>query len=193
MNQKVEDRLAPPGVTTGEGGEAPRGGTAPGPEWHPEGVAEGPAPHAHDPYAANPYADDPYVGDSGEDAARARSLLDDLTALIEDGRTYFEAERAFQQTRAAFAFDRLKRMAMLGSAAVLVAFVALIGLVVGLIIALTPHLTAWGATALVVGVLLLAALLCVRAAMKRLRELKASFAPSPNASSDEPPTERVGP
>jgi hypothetical protein len=50
-------------------------------------------------------------------------------------------------------------------------FLALIGLTVGLIIALTPLLTAWGASALVVLLLLLAAGLCVNSASKRWKRL----------------------
>src|SRR5690606_5989889 len=37
-----------------------------------------------------------------------RSLIEDVEALIEDGRTYLEAEIAYQKTRAAFVADRAK-------------------------------------------------------------------------------------
>src|SRR5690606_18468749 len=74
----------------------------------------------------------------------SRSLLDDAEALIADGKTYLEAELEFQKTRAAYVADRAKAAAVYGVVAVLLAFLALIGLVVGLIIALTPLLTAWG-------------------------------------------------
>ena len=54
---------------------------------------------------------------------------------------------------------------------------ALIGLTVGLIIALTPIVTAWGATALVAGGLLLAGALTASAAMKRWRRLSGALTP----------------
>jgi len=104
-----------------------------------------------------------------------RSLLEDVEALIEDGRTYFEAELNFQKTRAAFAADRAKKIAVLGAGAVVVLFLALIGLTVGLIIAFTPLLTAWGATALVVGAMLIVALLMLRGAAAKWGELLGAF------------------
>ena len=96
-----------------------------------------------------------------------RSLRDDVEALIEDGRTYLETEVVFQKTRAAFVADRAKGALIFGTVAALLCFLALIGLTVGLIIALTPLLTAWGASALVVALLLLGAWIAVRAAGKR--------------------------
>lgn len=96
-----------------------------------------------------------------------RSLLDDVKALIDDGRTYLEAELGFQRTRAAFVADRAKSTIVLGAAAALLAFLALVGMTVGAIIALTPALTAWGASALVVAILLAAAVLAARAAARK--------------------------
>ena len=110
---------------------------------------------------------DPPVGleDGGE--GELRSLRDDVEALIEDGRTYLETELVYQKTRAAFVADRAKGALIFGAVAALLGFLALIGLTVGLIIALTPHLTAWGASALVVALLLLGAWIAVGAASKR--------------------------
>ena len=105
----------------------------------------------------------------------SRSLLDDAEALIADGKTYLEAELEFQKTRAAYVADRAKAAAVYGVVAVLLAFLALIGLVVGLIIALTPLLTAWGASALVVGALLVAALVFTRNAAARWNALMAAI------------------
>ena len=104
-----------------------------------------------------------------------RSLREDVEALIEDGKTYLEAELVFQKTRAAFVADRAKGALIFGAAAALFGFLALIGLTVGLIIALTPLLTAWGASALVVGLLLIAAFLSVSAAGKRWSRLMAAI------------------
>lgn len=96
-----------------------------------------------------------------------RSLLEDVEALIEDGKTYLEAELAYQKTRASFLANGVKGIVGLGALALGFGLLALIALTVGLILALTPLITAWGATAVVVGVLLLAALLAVRMAAKR--------------------------
>lgn len=104
-----------------------------------------------------------------------RSLLEDVEALIDDGKTYLQAELAFQKTRAAFASNRLKLALAFGLAGGALGFLALIGLTVGLIMALAPYLTFWGSTALVVGLLLLGTLLSLRAAAGKWREIMAAF------------------
>lgn len=96
----------------------------------------------------------------------ARSLIDDIEALIDDGRNYVHAELSYQKTRASFVSNRIGKAVGFGVAAAVMGLLAAIGLTVGLIIALTPHLTAWGATALVVGVLLLVAVLLLRRASR---------------------------
>lgn len=104
---------------------------------------------------------------AGEDVPATgaqRSLLDDLEALIDDVRTYLDAELSYQKTRASFVSDRLKKAVVFGAGAAIIAFVALIGLIVGLIIALTPLLTGWGATAVVVGLMLVAAYILAKRA-----------------------------
>lgn len=82
------------------------------------------------------------------------SLTDDVVALFEDGKTYVEAELAYQKSRAAFAAENGKWAALLGISALGLIHLALIALVVGAIIALAPIVTAFGAIAIVVGVLL---------------------------------------
>jgi uncharacterized membrane protein YqjE len=116
----------------------------------------------------------------------ARSLLEDVEALIDDGKTYLEAELAFQRTRAAFVADRTKSALMFGVAAALLAFLALIGLSVGSIIALAPVLTAWGASALVVGILLAAATLAALAASRSWKSLMGSLSRSGNDADQAP-------
>jgi hypothetical protein len=100
-----------------------------------------------------------------------RSLRDDVEALIDDGKTYLETELVFQKTRAAFVADRAKGAVIFGAIAILLAFLALIGLTVGLILALAPLLTAWGASALVVGLLIIGALAAGRTAARRWSRL----------------------
>ena len=100
-----------------------------------------------------------------------RSLRDDVEALIDDGRTYLETELVYQKTRAAFVADRAKGAVIYGALAAAFAFLALVGLVLGLILALTPLLTAWGAGALVVGLLVFGAVGAVRTASRRWERL----------------------
>ena len=104
---------------------------------------------------------------SDEERAEARSLLEDIETLIEDGKTYLEAEANYQRTRAVFVADRARSALMFGAVAAAFGFIALIGLTVGLIIALAPYLTAWGSSALVVGLELLLAFYFGRKAAQR--------------------------
>jgi hypothetical protein len=101
---------------------------------------------------------------AADQPAGTRSLADDLEAMIEDARTYLDAELSYQKSRAGFVADRLKKTIAFGAVAAFLAVLALIGLTVGLIIALTPLITAWGATAVVVLGILLAAYLLLRKA-----------------------------
>jgi len=105
----------------------------------------------------------------GEDALEDThnvSLTAEIAALVEDGKNYAEAELAFQKTRAGFVAKRGKSAALYGLFALGFIHLALIALVVGALIGLMPVLGPWGATATVVGVLLVVAvilLLLVRA------------------------------
>ena len=134
----------------------------------PPARGENGLPEAHD-------ASDAAGDGGGEDDDDVRSLREDVAALIDDGKTYLEAELNFQKTRAAFVADRAKAAVVFGAVAALLGFLALIGLTVGAIIALTPALTAWGASALVVALLLVGAFLAVRAAGKRWSRLMAAI------------------
>ncbi|MCB2075994.1 MAG: phage holin family protein [Novosphingobium sp.] len=103
--------------------------------------------------------------------ARERSLPEDLRELAEDARALAEAEFAYQKSRAAFAGQEAKRIAILGLLAAALVFFALMALTLGLVLALTPMLTAWGATAVVVGGLLLVAAICGILAATRWRNM----------------------
>ncbi|WFL76984.1 phage holin family protein [Altererythrobacter arenosus] len=104
------------------------------------------------------------------------SLTEDIVALIDDGKTYAEAEYAFQKSRAAFAAERGKSAAVLVFFAFSFVHLALVALVVGMVIALAPSLTAWGATALVVVVLLIAAAILLMMMRKHTRAIGDAFA-----------------
>lgn len=111
-----------------------------------------------------PGGDKPVVSD---ERAEARSLFEDIETLIDDGRTYLEAEANYQKTRSAFIADRFRAAALFGALAGALGFIALIGLTVGLIIALAPLLTVWGSSAVVVGLEALLALYFGSKAMHR--------------------------
>lgn len=93
-----------------------------------------------------------------EDPAE-RSLVDDVRQLVGDGRTLLEAELAYQKSRALVAGQAAKSVAGWGALALALLFFALMALVLGLILALTPQLGALGAMgAVVAGLIVLAAL-----------------------------------
>lgn len=111
----------------------------------------------------------------GEPAPAPASLSEDIAALLEDGRTYVEAEIQFQKSRAGFVADRAKAGAVYGLAALAVLHLALVALVVGCVLALAPLIGPLGATGAVVGVLALAAIILALAARKRVARLFAAF------------------
>jgi uncharacterized membrane protein YqjE len=108
-------------------------------------------------------------------AAEDRSLIDDVEVLIEDGKTYLEAELNYQKTRGLFIADRSGQVALFGAIGFVFALMALVALTVGLVIALTPPLSIWGATAVVVIVWLLIAVIAFGVAAGRWRQLMESF------------------
>lgn len=97
-----------------------------------------------------------------DDAARSTppqddfddSLIGEIGALIDDGRTYAEAEIAFQKTRAKLAGRTIGVAAGSLVLAIILLHIALLALAVGLVVALAPLVTIWGAIAIVVGGLL---------------------------------------
>jgi hypothetical protein len=123
---------------------------------------------------------DPLPAD-GSGELDERSLLEDVQALIDDGKTYLEAELTFQKTRAAFVADGAKGTVAFAGAAALLGLMALFGLTVGLIIALSPLITAWGATGVVVGLLLLGALLAARAASRKWSRMMSVLGSGPTS------------
>ncbi len=109
--------------------------------------------------------------DLAEAAEPGPSLGDDLRQLIDDGRALAQAEVAWQKARAAYAASSAGGIALLGALGLALALFALLALTVGLLLALTPVLSAWGATAAVAGGLLLAAMLCAAAAALQARRV----------------------
>lgn len=108
-------------------------------------------------------------------AGTTSSLADGVRALIEDGQTLVEAEIGYQRARVAYAWSRGKGIALLLLLALAFGFFTLVAIVVGLLLALTPWLTAWGALAVVgIGLGVLSAL-CFFAAVKRFRSARSAM------------------
>ena len=99
------------------------------------------------------------------------TLEEDVRQLFGDGRAWLEAELAWYKARASFAGKQLGTIALLGLLALALTFFALMALVFGLVLALVPVLTAWGAMAAVTGGLLLAASLVALLAALRARRM----------------------
>ncbi|ABC63237.1 phage holin family protein [Erythrobacter litoralis] len=115
-----------------------------------------------DPLEHLPEPETPATGPA--DDAPYASLAEDVTALYEDGKTYVEAELAYQKSRLRFAGHSAKRGFAYSLGALAFLHLALVGLVVGLIIALAPMLTAFGSVAVVFGVLLVIGIVLARKA-----------------------------
>ena len=129
--------------------------------------------NSHDPQF-DASVDDPSSTD--DVASDGRSLTDDIVALLDDGRTLVEAEVQFQKTRAAFAFDRGKAGAAYGIVAAALIHLALVALVVGAVIGLTPMIGAWLATFVVVGALVVVGAFFAFAAKRKFARLAAVYA-----------------
>lgn len=125
----------------------------------------------------DPQLDSSAIADAVADEVvpEERSLTDDIVALLDDGKTFVEAEVQYQKTRAAFAFDKGRTGAFYGVLAFALLHLALVALVVGAVIALTPMIGAWAATAVVVGALALIGILFALAAKRRFSRLTAAY------------------
>ena len=103
------------------------------------------------------------------------SLVEELATLIDGGRTYAEAELAFQRTRAKLTGRLIGVSLALVVVALILLHIAFLALAVGLVIALEPMLTIWGAVGLVFGGLLLLVALLGWMALKRAQKLGRLF------------------
>lgn len=104
-----------------------------------------------------------------------RSLLADLQAAWQDGKTYAAAELAFQKTRAQFATAKLKGVVIHGAIAAFVAVLALIGLTVGAILSLATLVGPLAATLIVVAILLFVAFIFAKRAGRNWTALMGAF------------------
>lgn len=124
-------------------------------------------------------ADVPYDGpeqyEELEGEQETPSLLDDLGDLIDDTKSYLEAEAAFQKSRAGYIGNRLKYAVAYGAVAFGIFHLALIAITVGVVIALVPIIGAWLATLLVGGVLIVGGLLLLRALKSKVNDIRSAF------------------
>lgn len=111
--------------------------------------------------------------DAGSDPGG--SLLEDVGALIEEGRNYAEAELAFQKTRLSYVISHAKwAVLFLGMAAVL-GLLSVFALTFGLLLALSPIITPMGATMAVTFSLLISAIALTRFAKWQLQRISKAF------------------
>ena len=130
-----------------------------------------------DPYD---HSNDPPNQADGE-APPGPSLTDDVMALLEDGKTYAEAELQFQKSRASYIANRTKGAVGFGLAAFGMFHLALIAATVGVVFALIPLVGAWGATAIVTLLYLLGGVGLLMLVKGRIDDIRNAFDKDPSA------------
>lgn len=100
------------------------------------------------------------------------SLFGLIGDLVDDGQTLLETELDYQRKRLNYGLARSKGIVGLVLLGLALLFFALMALVVGLLLALTPMLTAWGALGAVFGGIVLAASLSFISAARKFRTAK---------------------
>ncbi|MEP1420331.1 MAG: phage holin family protein [Erythrobacter sp.] len=103
------------------------------------------------------------------------SLMDEASALIDNARTYAEAELGFQKTRAAFAGRLLGVSLALVVVALILLHIAFLALAVGLVLAFESVVGIWGSIGIVFGGLMLVVALLGWSAFTRVKKLAALF------------------
>lgn len=119
---------------------------------------------------------DDFEGIEEDEGAHRPSLAEDVLALFEDGKTYAEAEIAYQKSRASFTANRLKGAIAIGLGAFGVFHLALIAFTVGLVIALVPLVGPWIATAIVTIALLVIGVVLLKMLKGRIDDIRDAFA-----------------
>lgn len=104
------------------------------------------------------------------------SIAGEIASLIDDGRNYAQAELAFQKVRAKLAGKYVAIALACGILAIVLLHIAFLALAVGLVIALAPLVTIWGAIGIVVGALVLLVVLLGLKAKSSGQKLAGLFA-----------------
>lgn len=160
-------------------GEKDGGAGGQGPSGDPE--RSGPA-RADDTSATSP------AGKDTKAASHDESIVEELGALVDDARLYAQAELAFQKTRASLVGKNVGVALGAVVLAIILLHIALIALAVGLVLALEPIVTIWGAIAIVVGVMLLGVGALGWLALARGKTIAAMFAATPDTTPEPDPT-----
>lgn len=128
---------------------------------------------------ANPADDEPDIASpvAAEDED-AGSLVERVKDLADDTRTAIEAEIAWQGARAGYAASKASRIAAWGGIALACVFVAVLAVAFGAIMTLAPLIGPGSATAVVTGVLLIAAVVAALLARSGVRRLLSDLSPS---------------
>lgn len=119
--------------------------------------------------------EEPNPGLTSEGATEERSLFADIGTLIDDGRTLVQAEIAYQKTRASYAGRQGLYLLVTLVFVAVVLILALMALVLGVVLALAPVFTPWGAGVAVAGILCLLAILALALASWFWRNLRRAF------------------
>lgn len=109
--------------------------------------------------------------DSPDREAQEESLGALLSRLAQDGRAYAEAEIDRQKVRAGIVSAGVRDIAILLLVALILLFGALVALMVGLVLALSPMLGPLGATGAVVGGALMIAVILALLARRRVKKI----------------------
>ncbi|MEM7690642.1 MAG: hypothetical protein AAF291_16635 [Pseudomonadota bacterium] len=128
--------------------------------------------------------DPPASSDASSDASATppspppddESIVEELGAVIDDAKLYAAAELAFQKTRAKLLGRNVGIAAGAAILAAVLLHIALITMAVGLVMALEPWVTIWGAIVIVVGMMLLGVALLGNIAISRGRLIGEMFA-----------------
>jgi hypothetical protein len=115
----------------------------------------------------------PPLIDEADETARAPSLVEEVRHLVSDGRVLLEAELAYQKSRAVVAGSGAKGIAGWGALALALVYFALMALILGLLLALTPLIGGWGAMFAVTLGILVGAGLSAWIALRRWKRMKA--------------------
>jgi len=108
------------------------------------------------------------------------SLLEDLRDLAGDTRTAVEAELAFQKERAGYVAGAARGIAIRFALAAFLVVIALCTLAIGVLTGLTPLIGPWLATAAVVGLLSVVAMILALSGRNAIRRVqRVAFPPEP--------------
>lgn len=121
----------------------------------------------------SPESVDPQIPD------RQEPIGDLLSRLVAEGRAYAQAETARQKQRATYAIRTVAIVALLGVVALTLLIGALVTLLIGLILMLTPHMGALVATLIVIVGALIGAFTLLLLARARVTAMIQTFRTPP--------------